>query len=114
VKSIGDILNASINGDKKQDKSYFMDILKRMKVPGNIAYRWVNEKPLDFLARKIVLLEYFKTTDLKIDSDIAFMKAAVDYDKWNEPEPYFEYAKGRAEQLLAGSDVALKVLGAYL
>jgi len=99
---------------KKQDKSYFIDLLKRIGVQGNIAYRWANEKPLDFLARKIMLLEYFKTTDLKIENDVAFMKAAVDYDKWGEPEDYFKYAKQRAEQLLESKDVALKILGAYL
>jgi len=98
----------------QKDQNIFIDLLKRIGIPGFTAVQYTQRYGLDYIARKIVQLEYTKTTDTKVDNEIGYLKTLIEYDKFPVSEGYYEYAKSRAEKLLKSDDYQMRVLGAYL
>ncbi len=87
---------------EKQDKSFIIDFLKKLGIPGNISYEYTKRYPVEYLCRKIFLLEYYKSNGTKVKNDIAFLRSAIEYDneKFPEYDDFHEWFKMRKEQIM--------------
>ena len=96
-------LNIEIETQRnKKDSSHFIDLLKQMGIPGNVAYIYVQRYSLEYIARKILLCEYYKPTNI-----IGYLRSAIEYD-YQETDKFCTYRKQRAKELKD------KILGGYL
>ena len=101
--------------DNKKDKSYFIDMLKKLQLPGKYAFDVVEKNSLEMIARQILLYEYHRNNNKQIKNPVGFLRTLLEYpDKYPLADGFYEYKKKRAETLLKGKDENLKILGAYL
>lgn len=99
----------------KKDKSYFIDMLKKLQLPGKYALDIVEKNSLEMIARQILLYEYHRNNNKQIKNPVGFLRTLLEFpDKYPLADGFYEYKKKRAEALLKSKDENLKVLGAYL
>jgi hypothetical protein len=103
IKSVvSDLTNSKRAETKKQDKSFIIDLLKKIGIPGNVSYDYTNRYPTEYLCRKIFLLEYYKSNGTEVKNDVAFLRSAIEYDneKFPEYDDFHEWFKMRKEQIM--------------
>ena len=105
IKSdISSIANKGKN-DKK-DKSFIIDLLKKIGIPGSTAYEYTKRYPCEYLVRKIFLLEYYKNNTADVRNDIAFIRSAIEFDngKFPEHDEFFQWFKIRKEEIMENKE----------
>jgi len=93
---------ANKNKNNKSDKSFIIDLLKKIGMSGNIALEYTNKYPCEYLLRKIFLLEYYKNNTPEVKNDIAWIRSAIEYDneKFPEHDEFFQWFKSRKEKIM--------------